>query len=89
MEDYAVKLCQDICNVVNENPLPISIKYFIIKDIFNETEQAYNSYLADLNAQMQQKKEQQSELSEEISETKTVTIPIEDIPKVETTAQDK
>jgi hypothetical protein len=89
MEDYAVKLCQDICNVVNENPLPISIKYFIIKDIFNETEQAYNTYLADLNAQMQQKKEQQPELSEEISETKTVTIPIEDIPKVETTAQDK
>jgi hypothetical protein len=89
MEDYAVKLCQDICNVVNENPLPISIKYFIIKDIFNETEQAYNTYLADLNAQIQQKKEQQPELSEEISETKTVTIPIEDIPKVETTAQDK
>jgi hypothetical protein len=75
--------------VVNENPLPISIKYFIIKDIFNETEQAYNTYLADLNAQIQQKKEQQPELSEEISETKTVTIPIEDIPKVETTAQDK
>ena len=31
-QDYAIKLCNDLCDVINNNPLPISMKYYIIKE---------------------------------------------------------
>lgn len=65
-QDIFLKLKMDMCNVINNNPLPISAKYFIIKDLFNEVENLYNVYV---NNQMQ--------VSEEKTETKTIDIPID------------
>lgn len=65
-QDYAIKLCNDLCDVINNNPMPISIKYFIIKDMFNEVQMAYNQYCASI-----------TNIAEEKTETKKVTIPVE------------
>lgn len=67
-QDYAIKLCNDLCEVINNNPMPISIKYFIIKDLFNETQGLYNQYCQQIAAASQ---------SEETKETKEMTIPVE------------
>ena len=68
-QDYAIQLLNDLCSVINSNPMPISIKYFIIKDIFNETEMLYNQYRAEISKSMQ--------VSEEKEETQEVTVPVE------------
>lgn len=71
MQDYSVELYNKICEVTNENPLPISIKYFIIKDIFKEVELNYQQYLIMLENEIQNKEvEQEGEVS------KTIDIPI-------------
>lgn len=71
MQDYSVELYNKICEVTNENPLPISIKYFIIKDIFKEIELNYQQYLIMLENEIQNKEvEQEGEVS------KTIDIPI-------------
>lgn len=67
-QDYAIKLCNDLCEVINNNPMPISIKYFIIKDLFNETQGLYNQYCQQIAAASQ---------SKETKETKEMTIPVE------------
>ncbi len=67
-QDYAIKLCNDLCEVINNNPMPISIKYFIIKDLFNETQGLYNQYCQQIAAASQ---------SQEVKETKEMTIPVE------------
>lgn len=68
-QDYAIKLCNDLCDVINNNPLPISIKYYIIKDIFNEVQVAFNGYHTEVTKIMQEEQEKK--------ETKEVTVPIE------------
>lgn len=68
-QDYAIKLCNDLCDVINNNPLPISIKYYIIKDIFNEVQAAFNGYRTEVTKIMQEEQEKK--------ETKEVTVPIE------------
>lgn len=68
-QDYAIKLCNDLCDVINNNPMPISIKYYIIKDIFNEVQMAFNGYRAEVTKAMQEE--------QEVKETKEVTVPIE------------
>lgn len=67
-QDYAIKLCNDLCDVINNNPLPISIKYYIIKDIFNEVQVAFNGYREEVTNAIQEQEKKQ---------TKEVTIPIE------------
>lgn len=67
-QDYVIKLCNDLCNVINNNPMPISIKYYIIKDIFNEVQMAFNQYREEVTNVMQE---------QEKKETKEVTIPVE------------
>lgn len=67
-QDYAIKLCNDLCDVINNNPMPISIKYYIIKDIFNEVQMAFNQYREGVTNAMQE---------QEKKETKEVTIPVE------------
>lgn len=66
-QDYVVKLCNDLCDVINNNPMPISVKYYVIKDIFNEVQIAYDRYRAEIAAATMQEK----------TETKEVTVPIE------------
>lgn len=68
-QDYAIKLCNDLCDVINNNPLPISIKYYIIKDIFNEVQVAFNGYRTEVTKIMQEEQEKK--------ETKEITVPIE------------
>lgn len=69
-QDYAIKLCNDLCDVINNNPLPISIKYYIIKDIFNEVQVAFNGYRTEITKIMQEEEQEKKE-------TKEVTVPIE------------
>lgn len=69
-QDYAIKLCNDLCDVINNNPLPISIKYYIIKDIFNEVQMAFNGYRTEVTKIMQEEEQEKKE-------TKEVTVPIE------------
>ena len=71
-QDYAIKLCNDLCDVINNNPLPISIKYYIIKDIFNEVQVAFNGYRTEVTKIMQEEQE-----TKETKETKEITVPIE------------
>ena len=67
-QDYVIKLCNDLCDVINNNPMPISIKYYIIKDIFNEVQMAFNQYREEVTNAMQE---------QEKKETKEVTVPVE------------
>lgn len=67
-QDYVIKLSRDLCDVINSNPMPISIKYYVIKDIFNEVQSAFNHYQMEI---MNQEQEQEKK------GTKEVTIPIE------------
>lgn len=67
-QDYVIKLCNDLCDVINANPMPISVKYFVIKDLFNEMQTIYNNYCRDIAVAVAQ---------EEKTETKKVTVPIE------------
>lgn len=76
MEDYSIKLIQDLTKIINENPLPISIKYYIIKDLFNEIQNLYNQYLV---LYQNQKEMEESEQEESIK----VDVPLEDIMKKE------
>lgn len=71
MEDYTIKLCNDLCDVINGSQLPISVKYYVIKDIFNEVQAAFNMYREEVMKAMQE------QISEEVKETKEVTIPVE------------
>lgn len=71
MEDYTIKLCNDLCDVINGSQLPISVKYYVIKDIFNEVQAAFNMYREEITKNMQE------QFSEEKKETKEVTIPVE------------
>ena len=77
MKDYSIELHQNLCNVINENPLPISIKYFILKDIFFEAENAYNQYLKALENQEYQDTEIEEEKEEVLTETVEVPVDIE------------
>ena len=71
MEDYTIKLYNDLCDVINGSQLPISVKYYVIKDIFNEVQVAFNMYREEVTQAMQE------QVSEETKETKEVTIPVE------------
>lgn len=44
-KDLTIEFCNELYNLINNNNLPISVKYFIIKDLFNETQKTYNEYL--------------------------------------------
>lgn len=71
MEDYTIKLCNDLCDVINGSQLPISVKYYVIKDIFNEVQAAFNMYREEVTQAMKE------ESSEEKQVTQEVTVPVE------------
>ena len=70
MEDYTIKLSHDLCDVINNSQLPISVKYYVIKDIFNEVQIAFNNY------QLEVIKAMQTKISEE-EKVEEVTVPVE------------
>lgn len=72
-KDYVLILMQDVIKSINENPLPISVKYFVLKDIFSQTEDAYNNYV--------QKQMIKVDVSEPEEKTIEMEIPIENISK--------
>lgn len=67
-QDYIVKLSNDLCDVINSNPMPISVKYYVIKDIYNEVQMAYDAYREEITRVMKE---------EETKKTQEVTIPVE------------
>ncbi len=77
MQDCSIELYNKICEVINENSLPISIKYFIVKDIFKEVELGYQQYLVILQNNQNREKEQEGQIS------KTVEVPLNQITEEE------
>lgn len=75
-KDYVLVLMQDVFKAVNENPLPISVKYFVLKDIFNQTEAAYQEYI---KQQLNKVK-----ISDEEKSSVTVSVPVETSSEKET-----
>lgn len=65
-QDYVIKLCDDLCEALNNNPMPISAKYFVVKDFFNSVQGVYDEYLM-----------QQRQAREEKTESMKVDVPID------------
>lgn len=68
-QDLIIKMHSNLCNEINSTNLPVSAKYFVIKDIFEEIQFAYYKCYSQYQNNMQQKKEE--------SEKITLQIPIE------------
>ncbi len=68
-QDYVIKLYKDLCEVINNNPMPISMKYFVVKDFFNEVQMTYNEYFQHVESLTNQE--------EEKSESKKIEVPVE------------
>ena len=45
MTDPILLLKTQLCNVINKSELPIGVKYYIVKDIFDETKTVYSKYI--------------------------------------------
>lgn len=58
-KDYCVELIQNLYKIVNENPLPISVKYYIIKDLYNEVTSLYEQYITSLGEENKNEKEEE------------------------------
>ena len=60
MYSYLMDLRKKICDLLNECPIDIDAKFFVLKDIYLEVERVLNDYLAT--------KPQEEELQEEMEE---------------------
>ena len=45
MTDPILLLKTQLCDVINQSELPIGVKYYIVKDIFDETKTVYSKYI--------------------------------------------
>ena len=73
MTDPILLLKTQLCDVINQSELPIGVKYYIAKDIFDETKTVYSKYI---EMQMQ-KQEEAFQISDEESRTKTIEYEID------------
>lgn len=48
--DLFLKLRKDLCDTMNNSELPLSAKYFILKDVFAETSAVYDEYVLQQHA---------------------------------------
>ena len=71
MTDPILLLKTQLCNVINKSELPIGVKYYIIKDIFDETKTVYSKYIE------MQKQEEDLQISDEEPHTKTIEYEID------------
>lgn len=71
MTDPILLLKTQLCNVINKSELPIGVKYYIVKDIFDETKTVYSKYIE------MQKQEEDLQISDEEPHTKTIEYEID------------
>ena len=71
MTDPILLLKTQLCDVINQNELPIGVKYYIVKDIFDETKTVYSKYIE------MQKQEEALQISDEEPRTKTIEYEID------------
>ena len=71
MTDPILLLKTQLCNVINKSELPIGVKYYIVKDIFDETKTVYSKYIE------MQKQEEALQISDEEPHTKTIEYDID------------
>ena len=71
MTDPILLLKTQLCNVINKSELPIGVKYYIVKDIFDETKTVYSKYIE------MQKQEEALQISDEEPCTKTIEYEID------------
>ena len=71
MTDPILLLKTQLCDVINQSELPIGIKYYIVKDIFDETKTVYSKYIE------MQKQEEALQISDEEPHTKTIEYEID------------
>lgn len=57
------QLREGLCAVINAYDLPIDVKYYIVKDVFNEMQNLYNNYLMTPSEEEQKKEEEKNEKS--------------------------
>nr|DAI41740.1 MAG TPA: hypothetical protein [Caudoviricetes sp.] len=69
MKDPVLILRKDLCDIFNKSDLPISVKYYILKDIFEETKTLYTKYI--------EMDSQSEELSEPEECEKTINFTID------------
>lgn len=60
---------RNLIDLINQNGLPIGITYYVIKDIYQETEAYYNQYVNRQLMQMQQAAAVPEEATEVVDET--------------------
>lgn len=51
MTDSIVELNRALITIINQSDLPMSAKYYVVKDIYHSTEEVYNEYLNLLKGQ--------------------------------------
>lgn len=44
--DYCYELAQNLYGLINSSPAALSVKYYVVKDVFNELTAGYNQFLA-------------------------------------------
>ena len=71
MTDPILLLKTQLCDVINKSELPIGVKYYIVKDIFDETKTVYSKYIE------MQKQEEALQISDEEPHTKTIEYEID------------
>ena len=71
MTDPILLLKTQLCDVINQSELSIGVKYYIVKDIFDETKTVYSKYIE------MQKQEEALQISDEEPHTKTIEYEID------------
>lgn len=79
MFSYCNDLQEKIIQVINENPLPIDVKFFIIKDLYNTISNGYQSFLAQPEEDIKEKNKKPLKVLNHPQETMEVEIPLENI----------
>ena len=72
-QDLILDFKQELYNNINNSKLPISVTYYLIKELYENIEKTYNEY--------ERKYIMSKELQKE--ETHTVEVPLDDISKQE------
>lgn len=72
-QDLILDFKQELYNNINNSKLPISVTYYLIKELYENIEKTYNEY--------ERKYIMSKDLQKE--ETHTVEVPLDDIQKQE------
>lgn len=67
----------NLCNVINSYDLPMDVKYYIVKDVFNELGEAFNQML---NTPDETEQQEEVSNSEEQNSSNLETIEVDNVP---------